>query len=77
VEHSFQIDYRAIGLTPNGNDILIQLIDLQLGFAGKPGSLYILGFILDGWSQREIARKLGVHHSTIQKQVRKIREFLG
>ena len=37
---------------------------------------YILELMIDGWSQREIAQKLGVSDAAITKQVKKIREAL-
>lgn len=73
----FILDYFAIGLNPRGYEILIQIIDLELGLADSPDSVYVLGFILDGWSQREIARHMGVHHSKIRRHIRKARDVLG
>ncbi len=75
--NSLVLDYYAIGLHPKGYDILIELIDLELGLQDSPKSLYILGFILDGWSQREIARFMGVHHRTVQNHLKKARRILG
>jgi UDP-2,3-diacylglucosamine pyrophosphatase LpxH len=69
-------DHYALGLHPKGYDLLIQLIDLELGLSDSPESLYVLGFILDGWTQREVARHMKVHHSRIQQHVRKARQVL-
>jgi hypothetical protein len=59
-------DYYAIGIEPNGYDLLILLIDLELGFAEHSPGLYVLGYIIDGYSHREAAEKAGVCHKTIQ-----------
>jgi predicted DNA-binding protein YlxM (UPF0122 family) len=73
----FILDHYALGLHPCGYEILIHIIDLELGLADSPDSVYVLGFILDGWSQREIAKHMGVHHSNIRRHVRKARDVLG
>jgi len=70
-------DHYALGLNPRGYDLLIDLIDLELGLADSPTSLYVLNFILEGWSQREIARIIGVHQKTVHNHLRKAREALG
>ena len=73
---SFKLDYYAIGLHPRSFDILIDLIDLELGLADAPTSLYILGFILDGWTHREIADHMNVHHRSVQYHLHKARKIL-
>jgi hypothetical protein len=73
----FIIDHYALGLHPRGYDLLIELIDLEIGLSDSPDTLYVLGFILDGWSQRETARHLSVHHKTIQNHVARARRALG
>lgn len=70
-------DHYALGLHPRGYDLLLQIIDLELGLSDSPESVYILGFILDGWSQREVARHLNVHHSLVQKHIKKARGIIG
>ena len=69
-------DHFALGLHPKGYDFLILLIDLELGLSDSPISIYVLGYLMDGWSQREIARNMNVHHSEIQWHVRKARSFI-
>ncbi len=71
------LDYRAIGLHPKSYDLLLELIDLELGLADSPRTLRVLAYILDGWSQREIARELHLHHSAVQKHMKKARKALG
>jgi hypothetical protein len=69
-------DYYALGLHPKGYDFLIQLIDLELGLSDSPVSIYVLGYLMDGWSQREIARYMNVHHSEIQMYVKDMRNLI-
>jgi len=73
--NSLVIDYYALGLHPKSFDLLIELIDLELGLADSPDSLYVLRFVLNGWSQREIARELGVEHHHVRKHINKARSL--
>lgn len=73
----FVKDYYALGLQPNGYDLLIDLIDLELGLADSPRQLFILGFILEGWTYREIGEMIGLHHSTVQEHVYNARKTIG
>jgi len=75
--NSLIIDYYALGLHPKCYDLLIDLIDLELGLADSPESLYILGFVLNGWTQREIAQHLGIKHCQVRKHLRKARRLIG
>ncbi len=74
--NAFIIDYYALGLHPDCYDLLIDLIDLELGLSGSPKSRYILGFVLEGWTHREIADHLGIHHSTVSKHIKKVRTLM-
>ena len=74
--NSFVIDYYALGLHPRSYDLLIDLIDLEMGLQKFPKSRYILGYILEGWSQREIADHMGIHHKTVQKHIKKARNVI-
>jgi len=73
----FKKDHYALGLHPRGYDLLIELIDLELGLAKSPETLYVLGYLLDGYSQRETAGRMAVHHRTVQNHVKKARRALG
>lgn len=70
---TFVKDHYALGLHPKGYDILIRIIDLELGLSDSPESVYVLGFILDGWSQREIANQMNIHHSKVRHHLKKAR----
>ena len=74
--HLLKKDHYALGLQPNGIDLLIQIIDLEYGFRDSPLSIYILGYILEGWPQREIARETGIDYSKIRKTIRHARRIL-
>jgi len=74
--NSLVIDYYALGLHPRCYDLLIELIDLELGLSDSPESLYILGYVLNGWSQREIASELGIDQGRVRKHLRKARKFV-
>ena len=75
--NSLVIDYYALGLHPRCYDLLIELIDLELGLSDSPESLYILGYVLDGWSSREIASELGIDKNKIIRHLKKARKFVS
>jgi len=75
--NSLVIDYYALGLHPRCYDLLIELIDLELGLSDSPESLYVLGYVLDGWSSREIASELGIDKGSVMRHLRKARRFVS
>ncbi|MFH1675875.1 MAG: helix-turn-helix domain-containing protein [bacterium] len=67
-------DRRALGLHPDWEDILIEIIDLELGLGSSPRIGLICGLLLEGYSQREIAKLMKLHHRQIQRELDKIRQ---
>ncbi|HEX9745436.1 MAG TPA: HTH domain-containing protein [bacterium] len=68
------LDYRAIGLNPRWEDILIEIIDLELGYAHSPRLNLIMKYIMEGYSTVEIGKKIGVSKRTIIRDIGKIRQ---
>jgi DNA-directed RNA polymerase specialized sigma24 family protein len=69
----FIVDYRALGLHPDWENILLEIIDLELGNILTPRRRFILGYILQGYSQRETAELLGLHKRQVQREIYHIR----
>ena len=67
----YVLDYKALGLHPDWENILIELIDLELGHTDNPQRRFILNYILLGYSHREIAR-MGISRDRINKELRLI-----
>jgi hypothetical protein len=69
----FIIDRYALGLQPNWLDILLGLIDLELGLTDEPRPRFILNYILRGYSEAEAAVAMGMRYGDVQNVIRKIR----
>lgn len=68
----FVIDRRALGLHPDWENILLEIIDLEL-YGLNPRRRFILGYILMGYSQRETAELMGLHKRQVQREIYHIR----
>lgn len=70
----FILDYRALGLNPDWENILLEIIDLELGYATSPRRRFILRFILEGYNQDDIAIGLGLSTRQVQREIASIRQ---
>jgi DNA-binding protein Fis len=65
-----------LGYHPNGIEILLMLIDLELGLIENPLSEFVLAHLAEGYSHREIERITGINRKTLSKTLKKLRETL-
>jgi DNA-directed RNA polymerase specialized sigma24 family protein len=68
------IDYRALGLNPNWEDILIDLIDLDLALAESPRRRFIVGYILQGYTHKETAELVGIPEHQVHREIYRLRK---
>lgn len=68
------LDYRAIGLSPNAHDILIFFIDLTCYGLLDARQRHLLHYLTEGHSTRDIARMSGASERTTQREIRHLRE---
>ncbi|HDS29709.1 MAG TPA: hypothetical protein ENN67_01560 [Firmicutes bacterium] len=73
---SFVIDYKSLGLHPDWENILCEIIDLELGLNKNPRRVFILRYILEGYSYEEIGAKIDLSKRQIQREINNIRQNL-
>jgi len=68
------LDRYALGLHPSWPDIILQICDLELNYVKNPRQRRILMLMLEGYTERETAARLGMHHRQVQREIGKIRQ---
>jgi len=69
------LDYRAIGLNPRWEEILLEIIDFELGYAASPRIGMIMRYILEGYNLGEIGSRTAISKRTIIRDIDKIRQY--
>jgi hypothetical protein len=69
------LDRYALGLDPDWPDIILQICDLELNLITNPRQRRICVLMLEGFSQRETATKMGLHHRQVEREIGKIRQL--
>jgi hypothetical protein len=69
------LDRYALGLDPEWPDLILALCDLELNLITNPRQRSICLLMLEGYSERETATKLGLHHSQVEREIGKIRQL--
>lgn len=67
------LDYRAIGLTPFGPDIIIFFVDLTTYGVLDPAQRHLLRYLAEGETAREIAAREGCGIRTAQRRIAEVR----
>lgn len=70
------LDYRAIGLAPGAEDILIFYIDLTTYGILDQDKRHLLRYLAEGQSPREIAHLLGLSERTTYRRIDALRQRL-
>jgi hypothetical protein len=68
------LDRYALGLNPAWPDIVLQICDLELNYVSNPRQRRILMLMLEGYTERETASKMGLHQRQVQREIGKIRQ---
>lgn len=69
------LDRRGLGIRPFWDSPLCYLIDLEQSSKQEPDGMFIVRASLEGYTQREIGQHLGLHHSAVQRTLKRC--FIG